>query len=138
MSISFTVYGTPASQGSTRAFIPKGWKRPIVTSTNKKLKPWRQEVAAMAQVAMRDAHLEIIPRRHAIHLNAKFFFSKPKSAKKHSSDRKTTAPDLDKLARSLFDALIGIVYEDDSQVASVVLGKWLDVTPRVEVEAVEL
>src|SRR3972149_4411656 len=100
MTVTFTVFGTPASQGSTRAFIPKGWKRPIVTSTNKKLKPWRQEVAAMGQAAMRDARLEVITRPHAVQLNAKFFFSKPKSAKKHSSDHKTTAPDLDKLARS--------------------------------------
>ena len=32
--IQFTVYGRPEPQGSTRAFIPKGWKRATVTSDN--------------------------------------------------------------------------------------------------------
>ena len=44
-----------------------------------------------------------------------FRFQKPKSAKK-SVTQKVTKPDLDKLLRSVLDALTGIVWVDDSQV----------------------
>src|ERR1700693_1389314 len=48
MKISFTVYGKPEPQGSTRAFIPKGWNRAVITSDNAELKPWRQQITRTA------------------------------------------------------------------------------------------
>ncbi len=39
-AVKFTVYGRPVPQGSTRSFIPKGWTRAVITTDNKKLKPW--------------------------------------------------------------------------------------------------
>ena len=44
-----------------------------------------------------------------------FYFEEPKSERKPAF-HKTTKPDLDKLLRGLLDGLIGIAYEDDSQV----------------------
>ena len=50
-----------------------------------------------------------------IGLVATFYFEKPKSTPKRVV-HKITKPDYDKLARSLSDALSGIVYKDDSQI----------------------
>lgn len=137
--LTFTVYGQPQPQGSTRAFIPRGWNRPVITTDNKRLKPWRQEVAAVAREQMQDAGADLVPRPLAVRVEAQFYFARPKSAKKHQID-KTTKPDVEKLARALLDALSGICYEDDAQVSQGVFAKYLDTTPRtvVTVRAVEL
>jgi Holliday junction resolvase RusA-like endonuclease len=113
--LTFTVYGIPAPQGSMRAFIPKGWKRAVLTSANKRTKPWRQEVAGAALAAMERAKFEQAGKSVAFQLCVSFRFQKPKSAKK-SVTQKVTKPDLDKLLRSVLDALTGIVWVDDSQV----------------------
>ncbi len=44
--IEFTVYGVPIPQGSTKAFVPKGWTRPVVTHDSARTKPWRQAMLA--------------------------------------------------------------------------------------------
>jgi hypothetical protein len=36
-AVSFRVLGLPQAKGSTKAFMPKGWTRPILTSTCKGL-----------------------------------------------------------------------------------------------------
>lgn len=113
--MQFTVFGTPQPQGSTRAFIPKGWNRPIITTDNAKLKPFRQEVAQTALIAMRERGAQMAARGIPIALTLGFFFDKPKSTRK-SVRRKVSRPDLDKLLRATLDALTGIVYADDSQV----------------------
>jgi Holliday junction resolvase RusA-like endonuclease len=130
-AIRFTVYGTPQPQGSSRAFVPKGWTRAIITSDNKKLKPWRQEIAGVALNAMRESKiglLEGVP----IAILAEFFFDKPKSAKK-SVLNKITKPDLDKLLRGLLDSLTGIIFKDDSQVVLCNIRKTFGSPSRVEV-----
>jgi len=114
-SLQFTVFGTPQPQGSMRSFIPKGWNRAIITSDNSRLKPYRQQVAQTALVAMREHGVQMAARGVPIALTLGFFFDKPKSVRK-SVHRKTTKPDLDKLLRATLDALTGIVYADDSQV----------------------
>lgn len=111
--ISFTVFGRPQPQGSSRAFIPKGRKRAIITSANPNLKSWRQEVSIAAQQAMNGN--SIIMRPSACGLIVTFHFARPASLKK-SIDRKCTKPDIEKLCRALADALTGICYEDDSQI----------------------
>jgi Holliday junction resolvase RusA-like endonuclease len=129
--ITFTVIGTPQPQGSSRAFIPKGWKRAIITSDNSKLKPWRQEISGTAQVAMNQSKiglLENIP----LAVEASFFFDKPKSTKKDVR-HKITKPDLDKLLRGLLDSLTGIVFRDDAQVVACSVRKGFGLPSRVEV-----
>ena len=114
MLIDFEVSGVPQPQGSTRAFVTKSGKA-VTTSANKALKPWRQDFAMMAQIAMREAGAEVT--NEAVHLKLMFYFQRPKSLKR-SVVHKTTRPDCDKLARSVFDSLTGICYRDDSQVVS--------------------
>ena len=114
--ISFTVFGKPEPQGSTRAFIPKGWKRPIITSTNKALKPYRQEVSRTALETCQAAG-KVMPfgKHEPVELSVNFYFERPPSAPKKRSFP-VVKPDLDKLVRAVKDAMSGIVYHDDAQV----------------------
>jgi len=116
MLIDFEVSGDPQSQGSLKSIRTKSGKN-IVTSDNPKLKPWRQEAAFMAQLAMVGAG-EHQANSGAIHLKLMFYFVKPKSTKK-SVTQKLTRPDIDKCIRAALDSMTGICYRDDSQVVSV-------------------
>lgn len=112
--ISFFVAGMPVPQGSTRAFLVKG--RPIVTSTCKNLKAWRERVAAEAQrasVAIGGFYRE---GDFAYIVRTCFVFSPPKSHAKSYYYYHNKRPDIDKLVRALLDGITGILIEDDAQV----------------------
>lgn len=113
--ITFTVYGIPQSQGSTRAFIPKGWKRAIITSDNPKNKGWRQLVAEGASRALDGYRSQ---SQGAVRLQVDFYLPRPKGLPKKVR-RHLKKPDIDKLVRSVSDALTGVVWRDDSQVVEV-------------------
>lgn len=129
--IQFTVLGIPQPQGSTRAFMRPGMKFPVVTSDNAKNKPWRQETASFALMAMTGE-----PWEGAISLIVDFYFDRPKSQKK--ALYKTTKPDVDKLARSIGDALTGIVFRDDSQVVQLTCRKAYGSPARAEIQVRQL
>lgn len=133
MEFSFTIFGVPQPQGSTRAFIPKGWERPIITSDNSKLKPWRQELAQTAMVAMRGCGAKMAARGVPISISLTFYFERPKSEKK-SAIHKVTKPDLDKLLRAVLDGLTGIVYADDGQVCVAECRKLFGSPARLEIQ----
>ena len=135
--ISFTVYGTPVPQGSMKPFYNKALGHAILTSDNKKLKPWRQEVALTAHCAMGEAHTPMIRRPEGVFLEATFYFARPKSLKK-SIVVKATKPDSDKLLRSLGDSLTGICYEDDSQICEVHVKKLFGVPERAEIRVTQI
>jgi crossover junction endodeoxyribonuclease RusA len=116
--LTFTVLGDPQPQGSMRAFIPKGWSRAVLTSSNKKMKPWRQEVAGTALAEMEKAGLECSDNGVPFRLALVFRFKRPKSVRK-TVLYKTTHPDTDKLIRAILDALTGIVWHDDAQVVEI-------------------
>lgn len=112
------VYGTPIPQGSMKAFTPKGWKRPILTSDNAKTKPWRQAIVDAA-VVMRGGRSFEAP----VHLSVIFYLPRPKSAPKNIH-RPAKKPDLDKLVRAVCDALTSAgVWRDDCQVVRVTAEK---------------
>jgi crossover junction endodeoxyribonuclease RusA len=121
-TLMFQVYGDPVPQGSMRAFLPKGWNRPIITAANKKTKPWRQEIAGAAVAAMEKDLLGCAGKNVPFRLSVTFHFQKPKSVKKTVLE-KVTKPDIDKLIRSVLDALTGIVWSDDSQVVEILARK---------------
>lgn|SRR5678815_4363884 len=130
--LTFTVFGTPAPQGSMKAFIPKGARFPVVTADNAKTKPWRQQVAGTALAEI--ARTGWTPRQEGpVLIEANFFFERPKSAKK-SVVYKTTRPDLDKCARAILDSLKGIAFMDDSQVNHLFAWKGFGSPARVEIE----
>jgi crossover junction endodeoxyribonuclease RusA len=126
--IKIVIFGVPVPQGSTRAFIPKGWNRPIITSDNPKTKPWRQEIAGAAAEAMGRS----LPAECAIGVRCEFYFCRPKSTKK-SVLQKLTKPDVDKLCRSVLDALTGVAFGDDSQVVALMATKKFSAQPRAEI-----
>lgn len=128
--IKFTVHGKPAPQGSMRAFHRPGMKHAVITSDNKKLKPWRQEISGMAQNQGAVASLGPMV------VTLDFYFSRPKSAKKRNG--MTVKPDVDKLARAVLDALTGIIFHDDSQVVHLTARKHYELPERVEIQVVPL
>ena len=132
MKIEFTVYGTPQPQGSARTFIPKGWKRAVITSDNPQLKSWRQELAKAAMAACCDAIKDEFPLhpRTPVQVALCFFFKPPKKINCRS---KTTRPDVDKLMRATLDGMSGIIYADDSQVAHAQISKVYGTPERVEI-----
>jgi len=117
--LTFTVYGVPIPQGSTRAFIPKGWTRPIVTADNAKTKPWRQAIVDSAREQMRGCG----PLLGPVELTVRFYLPRPKSAPKRVLVP-AKLPDLDKLVRAVCDALTAAgVWRDDAQVVQVLASK---------------
>lgn len=131
MSIELTVYGKPQPQGSSRAFIPKGHTRPIITTDNTRLKPWRQQISETL-MAMRPA---IFDRDTPVEVTMNFYFVKPKSAAKRRG--MTVKPDVDKLVRAIFDSLTGIVVQDDAQIVEHHARKHYGGPERVEIRIAE-
>lgn len=127
----FVVYGTPQPQGSTKAFIPKGWKRPIITSANAKNKPWRNEIANVALKEIESNNFQPLMKSEPVSLRVDFYFDRPRSVK---AEHKVTAPDVDKLARSVGDSLTGIAYRDDSQIMFLEATKRFGSPARVEIK----
>jgi crossover junction endodeoxyribonuclease RusA len=131
--IRFEVHGTPRPQGSTRAFIPKGWSRPIITTDNEKLKPWRQEIAGTAAAL----DVEIFKAHTPLSITLRFYFARPASVSPRKRPGMTVKPDGDKLLRAVLDALTGILYPDDAQVVRFAIEKLYGSPERVEIELQE-
>ena len=129
-SLVFAVDGKPETQGSTRAFMPKGARFPIITSTNPKLKAWRTRVAAAALEAMQESNFRFI-EDGPIRLDVAFYFVPPRS--KRVGKYKDTRGDWDKYSRALSDAMTGTVYRDDSQIAVAFVEKLYGEIARTEV-----
>lgn len=116
MMLRFTVYGEAQPQGSAKAFIPKGWSRPVITSDNRSLRSWRQLVAEGANQAL--GALPAVERAllvEGVRLSIAFYLPRPKSLPKRATAH-TKKPDLDKLVRAVKDGLKAVAWHDDSQV----------------------
>jgi Holliday junction resolvase RusA-like endonuclease len=112
---AFVALGTPAPQGSHRAFVVKtktGANRAVVTQDSARTKPWR---AAIKEAAPPGPQLE-----GPVAMSIVFTLARPKSAKK-TLTIPATRPDLDKYLRSTLDAVTeaGLLH-DDAQVAEIV------------------
>ena len=111
--VEFRVDGPPAPKGSARAVKSKSTGKAVLlmgsdAKSGRRLKSWATAVAWAARAAWRGE-----PARGAVHLTI-FFWMPGKS---------TRPPDLDKLQRTILDALTGIVYVDDAQVVYVEASK---------------
>ena len=120
MTLAFRVHGVAQQAGSKRAFIPKGWTRPVITDTNTNLKAWQQLVAEAANHA-----IQALPAaerglgREAVRLTIAIALPRPVSLPKKRQAH-TTRPDLDKCVRSVQDALTQVAYHDDGQISELV------------------
>ena len=114
----------PAPQGSKRHV---GGGRLIEAS--KRVKPWRQAVAASAQQQMREQKCSLITG--ACSVTVEFRFKRPKSHFTTNGQLKANAPehyvvkrnDIDKCCRSTLDALSETVFADDCLVVRLVADK---------------
>lgn len=112
---SVFVPGEPAPQGSTRAFVVNG--RASIAHDNKKTMPWR--TAIQAEIIRQAGRLRIeFPGSEPVAVTMEFVMPRRNSEPKRSTRPHTRKPDGDKLARSVGDALTGLVYRDDAQVTS--------------------
>jgi Holliday junction resolvase RusA-like endonuclease len=131
-TIAFHVDGTPAPQGSKRAYVPRGGSRAVVVDdTPKPLRAWRQAVT----YAAREARGDRPPMLGPVRVEVAFWLRRPASHYRtgaRSDELRDSAPrvpangpDIDKLVRGVLDALTDAgVFEDDRQVQALIADKF--------------
>lgn len=128
--LRFAVLGTPAPQGSKRAFV-RGGRAVLVESAKNGVDLWRGDVVRAARGAIVERGG---PLAGPVSIEVEFRLPRPKShyrtGRKAQVLRGTAPtahagkPDIDKLLRSTCDALTTAgVWRDDSQIADVVTRK---------------
>jgi crossover junction endodeoxyribonuclease RusA len=131
--ISFQVLGKPATKGSWK--IRRGKGKAWLTADNDKERPWADAVAWRGKEAMRGRPLIDEGVEVAILIEV----SRPKDPV-----REFPVGDVDKMARSVLDALTGIVWRDDVLVTSLSVtkrytereqGAWIQIVTESEVAA---
>lgn len=115
-SVTFWVAGHPVQQGSMNAFVVAGKAR-VVHKNPSGLQLWRSAIADEARKRFASVSTD------AVAITAAFVLQRPKSHPKGREKAHITAPDIDKLGRSVLDAMSGVVYADDRQVNSLTLTK---------------
>jgi crossover junction endodeoxyribonuclease RusA len=139
--IHFVCFGRPQPQGSKTPWLPryKGGAfvvgkngQPVIATmdSNKKLKPWRQELRRAALEANRA--VVVLERDVPVCVRLDFYLARPKSLPMRF-ERPTKKPDIDKLTRAVFDSLTGTIITDDSQIVEAMVGKWFGLPERVEI-----
>lgn len=127
--VTFRVYGKPIPKGSHKAFICKN--RAIVTdSQGGNLAHW-QDLIRQAAINAKDWTEFFKTYSGAVAIGMDFFFRHPLNhwtvagkRSKNYRDIYLKAPDADKLARAVFDALTGTVYDDDNRAFIEHAAKW--------------
>lgn len=132
--ITFRVYGIPQTKGSTRARHIPGQRYASITNDNKKNKPWATLVSYEARLAKGPGD----PLDGPVLLRLRFFMRPPKALPKRRDSFAIKRPDLDKMIRSIKDALSSILYRDDSQVVMLVVTKEYALQPGVEIRCQEV
>lgn len=140
--IQFFVHGIPQPKGSMNSFINPRTNKIVSVFGSKESRPklacWAACIKAEASVAV--TKIGWLPLDAPIELEAVFVLPRPKGhygrhgLKPTAPKWQTKKPDLDKLLRTLLDALTGIVFNDDAQVSSVTATKeYNDEIPGVRV-----
>lgn len=149
-SITFRVFDTPKPGGSKRGFVipGKGGKKPraVVVEASKN-KDWRNSVKAAALEAFAK-YGGSEPLRGPLKIEVDFFLPRPKShfrTGKNAHELRgdaptfhTSKPDATKLLRSTEDALTGILWNDDAEIAVQVVRKGYGQHPGAEIIVSEL
>lgn len=129
--VTFEVLGSPAPKGSAQAFVIGGKAR-VVTGGSKgtraRMKAWDGSVreAALEQLGERTEPVFV---QVALSVLITFRMARPqghwgtKGLKASAPAHPSTKPDIDKLARTTLDAMTGLVFDDDSRIAQLILVK---------------
>jgi len=139
MTLQFTVFGVAIPKGSTKAFayyaknratgqviLNKHGNPVLLASTsnaNPKTKDWQHlvsEAASHAVQSLPPAERGLLA--DGVRVTLAFYFPRPKSLPRRVTAH-TKAPDLDKLARNIFDAITHVVIRDDAQIVDLVAMK---------------
>ena len=129
LTLPIGVVGLPAPKGSSRAMMRGGFAVNVPSGSNvarDKLRGWNAEVIHQATQAMGGAPPVA---GAALGMDIAFRFARPKGhfgksgVKAAAPKQHAVKPDLDKLIRSTWDAMAGIVYDDDSRIAEVTASK---------------
>jgi len=114
--LTFTVIGSPAPQGSKR-HVGHG----VMIESSKRVKPWREAVAAAAFAARNGAP----PLDGPLALTVTFWLPKPASlSKRVTSLGPFRKPDIDKLLRSTLDAMTTAgAIADDARIVRIIAEK---------------
>lgn len=119
--IEFIVYGSPAPQGSKRAYINQYTHKAQLVESSKAVTPWREAVKAARFSG--DGMLQA-PVPGPVRLTITFTLKKPASASKRVKTYPDKKPDLSKLVRSTEDALVDVgAIEDDSRIVELITRK---------------
>lgn len=125
-SISFFAAGTAKPKGSYKSIKIGGEARTVPASKGEG--SWRAVVATAAVAAMRQER--VLPLQGCVEVHFEFYSPRPRAhlrtsgaVKPGSPPRPPTAPDADKLARSVCDALNKVCWRDDAQVVRLVVDK---------------
>lgn len=109
--IEFFVAGHAGPQGS-KSYKGHRKGKPVLVESSKRVKPWREAVAAEA--LLHAGELLLGP----VGVRAHFILPRPKAAKGVVSAARQIG-DIDKLCRSTLDALSNVIYRDDCQVVDI-------------------
>lgn len=121
MTVGFRVYGIPAPQGSKIPGVSgKTGKLFVREQSSQTLVPWRKAVKDAALVARGEADTMLGP----IVLRIELFMPRPASVSVKKRPFPSVRPDLDKMIRSIGDALKESgIYKDDQQVIQILATK---------------
>lgn len=131
-SLTFHVDLNPVPKGRPRFSKIGGFVR---TYTPKKTADYESLIKTQAQAAMTTEPLES-PVAVYLYFRLPIPRSYPKKRSKaclEGLERHSKKPDLDNLAKSVTDALNGVIYLDDSQIVSLHLTKVYSAVPGVDV-----
>lgn len=114
-TVTFTVPGLPAPQGSKKAFrAPKSGKI-LITENSKFVGPWRDRVALAAHMVWNGAPvLTEVPVKVRVEYVLKRATGTPKTRPTPPAIKNNG--DIDKLDRAIFDAITGVIIADDKLV----------------------
>ena len=117
MTRNFTVLGQPAPKGNLRA-VQVGPKMRLIEKS-KRTGTWTDSVRFAA------SQLDGVwaPRPIPVSVDIAFFVARPKRLPKNTITPATRKPDIDKLVRAVLDGMTGVLYQDDSQVVSLLAAK---------------
>ena len=100
----------------------------VTTGANKGTKDWQHLIAATAQRHVSEQLFD-----GPVDLEIKFYFLRPASVSEKKRPHMTIRPDLDKLCRSVFDALKGVIYTEDARIVRLSALKEYGDRPRVDI-----